>query len=164
MLKLTPKIKADVNRWADQGVSGREISKRTGLSVGTIAGYLRTRKAGPKASDTDRPSQAPVIVAPSCHKTDPASREEIRGVLSGQLMVLDALEAHQRASNEEAAAATTRRQIVQVSSVLAKLTRDESEDETGIVRVKVQEVESAAQKCREKIADLVQRALAKGVE
>lgn len=161
MPKLTPTIKATINRLAAQGVSGREIARRVGRSTGAVAAHLAAKRAPEHAAPEPTVEPQPAV-APPRHKTDPASREEIRSVLSGLLADVTALEAQQRASNEDAAAATTRRQIVQVSTVLAKLTRDESEDETGVVKVRLSEVESAAQKCREKLRDLVAREVARG--
>lgn len=162
MPKLTPTVKAQINKLAAQGVSGREIAKRVGRSNAAVAAHLAAKRGAGKATE-QAPVEAPPPAAPQSDKTAPASREEIRGVLSGQLSVLGTLEAQQRASGEDAAAATTRRQIVQVSTVLAKLTRDESEDETGVVKVRLSEVESAAQKAREKLRDLVAREVARRV-
>ncbi len=167
--RKTPAAVAKILRLAAQGLSEREIVPMVGFSKGTVGAVIRDARArgrlGPVNAPTSAPAPEPAAVvtqeAAPVGPTEPAApmdAAEFGAWLSGQLRAQQSEADRCRVAGDTVGAQRASRLAVSLAGLLSKH-QTRTTDERDIVKVKVSEIDAAAEQTRERMHRTVEAIL-----
>jgi hypothetical protein len=156
--KVTTKLRREIVRLLNAGITYAEIAEKTGVSPATISGVAKkeraTRSTGPQV-----PSSAPAPLPPQEPPDTPEPPAAIKDVAELHSVLLGVVATHAEAARSGDAGAA--RVVAALSAVAARCApKDESEADT--VAVPRAELEQAAELCRTKLREMLSRTLSGG--
>jgi len=167
--KLTAVVVEQVLLLRKQGVTQQEVAKRLGISMGSVnnaergrvpgrtaeerAGAPRTEPATPQAS---QPKPAPV------EPREPApdlTMADVRSWVSTQLRGLQEDVERCAAAGDLSGAASAKRLLTSLAPLAARVALKDPTEDSEFVRVKATEMDAAGLRAREKLGEMLDRAL-----
>jgi hypothetical protein len=168
--KLTPVVVEQVLLLRKQGVLQEEVARRLGISVGSVNNAERGRVPGrtaeeragaprsdPAPSRVSQPKPAPV--EPSETPSD-LTMADVRSWVSAQLRGLQADVERCTAAGDLAGAASAKRLLTSLAPLAARVALKDPTEDSEFVRVKATEMDAAALRAREKLGEMLDRAMA----
>lgn len=155
--KLTPAKIALARKLRADGLSRAEVAEKLGVSAGSVSAAWRV---APSAAPPPT-APPPRMPAEPAEPAEPLTKAALRELLSTQIRDLRDEIARADASDEPAAATSTRRILATLVPVVARLVPDDPADSPDIVRVDIAELRADQDSLRAKLHDLVDRVLAR---
>jgi hypothetical protein len=161
MLKRTPAKKREINKLLDAGVSMDEISKRVGLSVGSVHAQAvehRAQQTAPvRAAAPTLQDIPPMAPAPAPPTTEPAKEEDLDRFLLEQIAEQRQYAAECKAMGDPSGQQKAWRAMTMAMTLRAKLKA--KEPNKGELQISKNDLEVAAHKARTRLGELLARLL-----
>lgn len=167
--KLTPVVVEHVSLLLKQGATEEEISRRLGISKGSVRnvkigklpestvaampGSLRSDPAPPQASQSKSAPSEPREPAPDLTMAD------VRSWVSAQLRGLQDDVERCAAAGDIAGAASAKRLLTSLAPLAARVALKDPTEDSEFVRVKATEMDAAGLRAREKLGEMLDRAM-----
>jgi hypothetical protein len=168
--KLTPEVVERVLLLRKQGVTQEEVARRLGISMGSVNNAERGRVPGrtaearagasrgdPAPSQVSQPKPAPV------EPREPApdlTMADVRSWVSAQLRGLQDDVERCTAAGDLAGAASAKRLLTSLAPLAARVALKDPTEDSEYVRVKATEMDAAGLRAREKLGEMLDRAMA----